>query len=89
MLIDVPVPPFRDTLVVAVLLPIAIALVPAVPILMFWLTASLPIEITPAEELSSKTPAESKSNVSADATVISPAPVDAKAIPAVPELITT
>lgn len=60
---------------VAVALPIAIVLVPAVPTLIFWLSASLPIEITPAELLSSRTPSASKSIVSSEFSTISPVPV--------------
>ena len=45
--------------------------------------------ITPADELSSKTPTESRSRVSPEAAVISPAPVETKDTPPVPDLIAT
>ncbi len=48
-----------------------------------------PIEITPAEEFNSRTPAESIRTVSEEFNVISPVPVDARAIEPVPEVIVT
>ncbi len=44
------------------------------------------MEITPAEELSSRTPAESSNRVSEELSVMSPVLVEARAIPPVPEL---
>ena len=41
--------------------------------------------IAPADEFNSNTPSESKSNVSSELIVMSPVPVDANAIPPVPE----
>ena len=58
-----PVPASISKAVAPVALPIVIVLAAApVPIFMFWLTASLPILITPADELIERVPAESMSN---------------------------
>jgi hypothetical protein len=80
----IPLPLKRSN--VAVELPKAIVLVPAVPILIFWLIASFPMEITPPELFNSKTPAESKRSVSAELAIISPDPVEAILTEPVPDL---
>ena len=72
-----------------VTLPIVIVLAPAVPIFIACALASLPILIAPAEELSSNTPSASNVKVSSELIVISPVPVDAKAILPVPDVIDT
>jgi hypothetical protein len=84
VVVDTPV--LNPNVVATPVLPNVIVLAAApVPKLIFCATASLPIEITPAEELSSNTPAASSSNVSEELSVISPVEVEVRAIPPVPE----
>ena len=80
-----PVPAFKAKAVAPVTLPTVIVLAEEpVPILMGVASASFPILIAPALEFSSNTPSASRSSVSSELIVISPAPVEAKAIPPVP-----
>ena len=83
-----PDPASKTKFVAPVLFPTVIVLAAApVPTFISWASASFPIPIAPALEFNSKTPSASKSNVSSEFIVISPVPVDAKAIFPVPEFI--
>ena len=81
-----PVPELITTPVAPVTLPTVIVLAaPPVPTFILKASASLPILIIPPDEFNSRIPSESSNNVSSESIVISPVPVDAKAIPPVPE----
>ena len=70
-----PVPASISNAVAPVALPNAIVLWAApVPIFIFWATASLPILITPADELIESAPVESSSSVVAPDIVVAPVP---------------
>jgi hypothetical protein len=72
-----PEPDSSTTEVAPVPFPTVIVLAPAVPILILFESASLPIPITPAELFNSRTPSASRRSVSSELIVISPDPVEA------------